>query len=154
LYLLDGEIFKRIDMTDLTNIEISAGVRHNDVTARNNAFGTVNTNTGLGGLFGIRGAVDVFTGGELYVRSKWAVIMGDGNTFGSLPNRGHDLVRNQWELGMGYQHSYTFESGILMTARIGAEWITFTGSEPGIGLPGTFNDLALGGLVVGLGFSR
>ncbi len=55
---------------------------------------------------------------------------------------------------MGYQHSVTLPNDILMTARVGAEWITFTGSEAGIGLPGTYIDVGLGGFVVGLGFSR
>ncbi len=74
-------------------------------------------------------------GGELYARSKWAVIMGDGTTFGALPNAGFDLVRNQWELGMGYEHNICLRNGIVITPSVGAEWITFTGSEAGIGLP-------------------
>ncbi len=153
-YNFDIEAFKRIDLTNLTNIELSGGLRYNDTTFENRAFGTSNNNAGFGGLFGLRGAVKTSTGGELYARSKWAVIMGNGTTFGALPNQGFDVVRNQWELGMGYQHNICLKNGILMTPHVGAEWITFTGSEAGIGLPGTFNDVALGGFVFGVGFSR
>ncbi len=58
--------------------------------------------------------------GELYARSKWAVIMGNATTFGALPNQGFDAIRNQWEVAMGYQHSVTLPNDILMTARVGA----------------------------------
>ena len=153
-YNLDAEVLKRVDLFEMTNFEFSAGVRYNDLTATNPVFGTTNSTSGIGGLLGIRGAVDVGCNGELYARSKWAVIMGNGTTFGALPNPGFDVLRNQWEIGMGYQHNFCFENGMLMWARVGAEWITFTGSEPGIGLPGSYNDLGLGGLVLGLGISR
>ncbi len=35
-------------MTDLTNIELSAGVRYNDTAHQSVAFGTNNTSDGLG----------------------------------------------------------------------------------------------------------
>lgn len=153
-YNFDAEIFKRIDLTKLTNIELSGGLRYNDSTTEDFAFGTANSTNCWGGLFGVRGAVKVRTGGELYARSKWAALMGDGTTFGALPNTGFDLVRNQWELGLGYQQNIVLRNGMLITPRVGGEWITFTGSEAGIGLPGTFNDIALGGFVFGIGISR
>ncbi len=153
-YNFDVEVFKRINLTNLTNIELSGGLRYNDTAFNAVALPIENSNAGFGGLFGLRGAVKTSTGGELYARSKWAVIMGNGTTFGALPNQGFDVVRNQWELGMGYQHNICLSNGILMTPRVGAEWITFTGSESGVGLPGTFNDFALGGFVFGVGFSR
>ncbi len=95
-YNADAEVFKRLDLTNLTNLEISGGIRYNESTNSDFAFGTTNQSIGWGGLFGIRGAVKTRLGGELYARSKWAVIMGDGTTFGALPNAGFDLVRNQW----------------------------------------------------------
>ncbi len=138
----------------MTNLEISGGIRYNESTYNDRVFGTNNQSLGWGGLFGIRGSVKTRLGGELYARSKWAVLMGDGTTFGALPNSGFDLVRNQWELALGYQHDICLRNGMVVTPRVGAEWITFTGAEAGIGLPGTFNDIGLGGFVFGIGISR
>ncbi len=153
-YNFDAEAFKRVNFTKLSTLEISGGLRYNETQSDSRVFGTTNENRGYGGLFGVRGSVKTRTGGELYTRSKWAVILGDGRTYGALPNPAYDLVRNQWEVGLGYQHNLTLKNGMVLTPRVGAEWITFTGSEAGIGLPGTFNDVALGGLVFGVGITR
>lgn len=145
---LDGELFQRLDLTEFTSFEMSGGVRYSDTAA--NAGAQLNNTAGVGGLLGFRGATRPWDGGEFYARGKYAVVMGEG-AVPALPES-FNVVRSQYELGIGYEHQFCLDSGWIIAPRIGAEFQAYEGGNP-IALIDP-SDVALGGFVIGLAISR
>jgi hypothetical protein len=153
-YNLDFEIFKRLNLTNLTSVEVSGGIRYNDTEFFYDDPGQPNDFTGLGGVFGIRLGTKVGTGGLLYARAKLAILGGDGQHDGDdeALDPAYDVARDQMEIAFGYQHTYCYR-GMLITPQVGCEWQSWRGFgiDPVDEHPD--NDLMLGGFTLGLGLN-
>ncbi|MDZ4659155.1 MAG: hypothetical protein SH868_16410 [Bythopirellula sp.] len=125
-YNLDFEIFKRLDLSNRTTLELSGGVRYNETDYIYD--GAPNDFNGVGGLVGLRGGLQVLENGVLYARSKFAVLMGDGAHDGDDEDLdpAFDVIRSQTEISLGYEHRFTM-GNLVIVPRSGVEWQNWEG---------------------------
>ncbi len=148
-YNLDFEIFKRLDLSDRTTLELSGGVRYNETDYLYD--GDPNDFNGFGGLVGLRGGLRVLDNGLVYARGKSAVLMGDGAHDGDdeALDPAFQVMRSQTEISFGYEHRFTM-GNLVIVPRSGLEWQYWDGF--GIDPVDEHPDTALGlfGFVGGL----
>ncbi len=110
----DVEIFKRVNLTNLTAVEFGGGLRYSDnevispVSAPTRS--APNDFTGLGGLLQLRATAKVGIGGEFYARGLIAILGGNGEHLGgAIPGRQRfDEGRSHTEIAFGYQQTFNF----------------------------------------------
>ncbi len=123
----DAEIFKRVNLTNLTAVEVGGGIRYSDNAVFFPSRFEPNHFTGLGGFLGLRATTKVGTGGEFYARGKMAMLGGNGLHDGNginTPQR-FDESRTHTELAMGYQHTFNF-ARVAVTPHFGGEWLSLS----------------------------
>lgn len=150
-YNLDFEIFKRLNLTERSILEMSGGVRYNE-TEHLLGAGNFNDYTGFGGLLGVRGGVRVFDNGLLYAGGKFSVLMGDGAHDGNAGplNPANEVARSQTEIALGYEHR--FDVGrVTIIPRTGLEWQMWDGFSIDRVDEHPDTDLGFSGFVAGLG---
>ena len=137
-YNLDFEIFKQLEISGSTFIELAGGVRYNE---SNHIYdGAPNDFKGLGGLVGLKGGLRVRENGLVYARSKFAILQGEGAHDGDDEdlNPAYQSMRTQAEIGLGYEHRITREVSSLFLVRV---WNGRTGkvlaSIPSTSIPTT-----------------
>lgn len=125
-YNIDFEIFKQLEISSRTVMELSGGVRYNETDHiyddQPNDF------TGFGGLVGLRGGLQVLDNGLLYARGKFAVLMGDGAHDGDdeALDPANEVIRSQTEIGFGYEHHFHV-GNVVIVPRTGVEWQVWEG---------------------------
>ncbi len=148
---IDLEIYKRVNLTELTKIEISAGIRHSDNEVFFPTRFEPNDFTGIGGIVGLRASTKVGILGELYMRGKMGLLGGEGMHDGNginTPLR-YQQSRTHLELAFGFRHTFEFERWSI-TPHIGGEWINLSdyAVDPVDEQPES--DMMLGGITTGL----
>ena len=120
-YNLDFELFKRLDLSDRTSLELSGGIRYNETDHIYD--GDPNDFNGFGGLVGLRGGLRVLDNGMVYAQSKAAVLMGDGAHDGDdeALDPAFEVMRTQTEVSLGYEHRFTM-GNLVIVPRTGVEW--------------------------------
>ena len=151
-YNLDFEVFKQIQLTKSTGIEMSGGLRYNEASYFLNGPTNLNDFHGIGVALGAKGTVKVSTGGAFYGRAKLAILSGtarhDTNAFAGL-QKAQLSSREQVELGFGYEHPFELGS-FELTPRVGAEVQRWGGYAIDPVDEHPESDLALAGFVAGL----
>lgn len=121
---IDIELFKRLDISTATSVEFSGGLRYNEAEIFFPSPAEPNDFDGFGGIVGLKGKTQVFTGGSVYARGALALLSGDGNHDGNTPNIvfPHQMGRTQTELALGYEHPFELSRAII-TPHCGMEWL-------------------------------
>jgi hypothetical protein len=147
---VDFELYKQLNLASNLLLEFSGGLRYNNT--EHDYDGEPNDFEGVGGLFGVKAGLKTGANGLLYSRAKFAVLMGDGAHDGRDEDLdpAFDSIRQQTEIGVGYEHNICM-GGTILTPRVGFEWWNWDGF--GIDPVDEHPDTALGfvGFVVGLG---
>lgn len=122
---LDLELVKRLELAENTLLELTAGVRTNNTRCE---FDTDPLNfNGFGAVLGGKVGLDTNFGGLVYARGKLALLGGSANDDRNLLL--FDTMRQQIEVGLGYEHPLEFERFTLVP-RAGFEWQNWEGFAP------------------------
>ncbi len=121
-YNLDVELVKQLTFTQNTLVEVTAGLRNNNTDA--SFGGSVDNFDGIGGLIGAKLGLMTSGGGLVYARAKTAILGGDSED--SITGELFDAVRQQTELGVGFEKSIQVGS-MTITPRSGFEWQNWSG---------------------------
>lgn len=148
----DVEIFKQIQITKSTMVDFSGGVRFSETESFFPSRFEPNDFTGLGGLLGARGTTKVFDRGALYARGSLALLTGEGfhDANGLNVRNANEVSRTQTEIGLGYQHSFSFRN-VCLTPHVGAEWMNLSGYQNDVVDEHPESDMMLAGFTTGLG---
>jgi hypothetical protein len=140
----DMELFKRLNLSTLTSLELSTGIRYAHSDCNFGIFG-LHDFYGVGGVIGGKLNFQVGQNGQLYSKAKFAILGGNGRdaTFGNS-----EVLRNHTEIGMGYQQTLCIR-GFQVTPVSGVEWMNFEGYGPSTAFDSS-TDLGLIGFVTGL----
>lgn len=152
-FVLDVELFERIDLNCHTSLEWSGGLRYTDFTE---ALG-VGTGPRLpasteawGGVIGAQ--VNRCLGrGEIYARARAAMMLAYDGSRPGAGNTQFDMWTNQLEIGLGYELVREMRSGRLARLRVGYEWQDWEGFSNRGAVPGANNDVGFAGFVLGAG---
>ena len=136
-YNIDLEVFREVNFGSRTSVEFNGGIRYNDYRDENFAqSGDETSFHGIGGVFGVKGKVQVGCRGSVYARARWAILMGDANDDGDVE---YNVTRDHQEIGIGYERDVCL-MGIASTINVGGEWQSWDqyedNSEGAIGFAG------------------
>mgnify|MGYP002623876153 CR=1 FL=1 len=173
-YNFDLEMFDRFVFSDCWSCELSGGIRYNEFTetmidpippaVRINQF------DGLGGLVGLEVQRSLGRFGNLYGRTRLAIMQDDrfvSNITGGTTSQAvlRDATLTMTEIAFGYEYAYAFDGGALAFFRAGYEWqhwdnfsssfSPFTTATGGGNPPAQFagpSDVGFGGFSIMLGF--
>jgi len=124
---IDLEAFKTVQLTDLTTVEFSGGIRYNDFRETLNGLGSLGTSfTGIGGIAGVKARCQML-GGAGYVSVNGAIIKDDQSFQGLGPPFSLLNIVTQTELGAGYEWATYTSGGARVWLRAGYEWWIWTG---------------------------
>ncbi len=76
-YNLDLELFKKLNLTNFTSVDIRGGLRYNDSEVSFPTVGDPNDFHGLGIILGAKGLTRAFTGGDVYALGAFAMLAGE-----------------------------------------------------------------------------
>jgi hypothetical protein len=152
---IDMEAFQAIQLTDLTSVELSLGIRYNDFreSVSDGVIEEQVSFAGFGGIAGIKARRQML-GGAAYANVNSAILM-DDVTFSLTgdpplaPITLFDSVVTQTEIGAGYEWCRYTESGAKIWLRAGYEWWVWTGYSSFF--LGGDDQLGFGGFVFGGG---
>lgn len=147
----DFEVFKQYNLSCKTQLEGSAGLRYTEGQVFFPSIFEPNHFEGFGGFLAGRATTQIFTGGSLYARGKYAILGGEGTHDGNginTPQR-FDETRTHSEIGFGYMHPFQF-SRVTLTPSFGAEWMNLSGYQIDVVDEHPEADMMLGGLSFGL----
>jgi hypothetical protein len=163
-YYLDLEAYQRIDLSVCTSLEVSGGLRLNELT-QGDSLGLASSFTGVGGTVGLQGVRRFNNGWSLYARGRLSVVQGDDKVMGlggfaqtiSLPYSEPDATHYQTEIGIGAKWSRCLWNGSTLTLGFGGEWQQWADSV--VGRDGFGNgeivlvDAGFGGVVLNAGLT-
>ncbi len=181
-YSLDFELFERRRLAPQWTVEFSGGLRYTDFSEvmLDNSL-PIGTNTisnqvdGWGGLVGAELTRSLSSRGNLYARTRLAILQDDhsvsyGVPSGTVPpfqQRQANLIdstHTMLELGLGYEFRTQTRRGSILFARAGYEWqhwsnfsTSFTPAASNVALTPTLagpSDVGFGGFALGVGLER
>ena len=152
MYNADLELFKKLNFSNSTSLDISGGIRYNDSEV---SFPTVfepNDFNGIGLILGMKGMTRVFTGGDIYARGAFAMLVGDGRHDSnalSAVRPANDIGRTHTEIAIGYQHSLEYDR-ITLIPHAGFEFQNLSGYQIDVVDEHPEGDFMLSGFSIGL----
>lgn len=153
MYNADLELFKKINLTNAASFEFSGGVRYNQSELFFPSPAEPNDFSGTGGIVGLLGRAQVLNNGSLYARGAFAILSGESfHDANATPVRtGHQSVRRQTELAMGYEHIFALRK-LTITPHVGFEWLNLGGYQIDIVDEHPEGDMMLAGYTFGFRF--
>jgi hypothetical protein len=167
---LDVELFDTFCLNRNWNLELAAGIRHNEfleVMSDNEGFGIIenrlNSFTGFGVVASAEVRTRIGTSSAIFARLRGSILMDDKDIFndsGTQQVRLLDVTVGTTELAFGYDYVVPLDSGAYAYARLQAEWQNWynysssfedTANDEDFAGP---SDVGFGGFGFGVGIAR
>lgn len=152
MYNADLELFKKLNFSNCTSLDISGGIRYNDSEVSFPSTAEPNDFHGIGVILGMKGMTRVFTGGDIYARGALAMLAGDGSHDSnalSTVRPARDIGRTHTEIAIGYQHTLQYDR-ISLIPHAGFEFQNLSGYQIDVVDEHPEGDFMLSGFSLGL----